>query len=149
MPWLMRDNQSGSARRTARLGVRMVARITARRRLRRIAGEVREDRASGQVRPRIGDGCKTVGSAYVGSNPTPATTQKSQVSPVFRVVLAVRRGSGISSRRLIVCFCYIRWSACREELPGEAGRGRVRRIRGEVPAPGTAVLVSLAFRSSG
>jgi hypothetical protein len=29
---------------------------------------------TGQVEMEAGAGCKTVGSAYVGSNPTPATT---------------------------------------------------------------------------
>ncbi len=32
----------------------------------------------GQVRVCIGDGCKTVGSAYVGSNPTPATIRNAR-----------------------------------------------------------------------
>jgi len=32
--------------------------------------------------------CKTVGSAYVGSNPTPATTQKPQVTGRFAVAVA-------------------------------------------------------------
>ena len=42
-------------------------------RRRRMAGEMFTAVTEGQVRACTGDGCKTVGSAYVGSNPTPAT----------------------------------------------------------------------------
>ncbi|SRR5712691_5873452 len=44
--------------------------------LRRIAGEVLLAKTWAQVRACSGDGCKTAGSAYVGSNPTPATTSE-------------------------------------------------------------------------
>src|SRR5215831_2614850 len=43
--------------------------------LRRIGGEAVGAGTRPQIIAHIGDGCKTVGSAYVGSNPTPATTQ--------------------------------------------------------------------------
>ena len=42
-------------------------------RRRRMAGEMFTAVTEGQVRACTGDSCKTVGSAYVGSNPTPAT----------------------------------------------------------------------------
>jgi hypothetical protein len=51
-------------------------------RARRIPGEPRRFRTSAQVRACLGDDCKTVGSAYVGSNPTPATTQNRWSEPV-------------------------------------------------------------------
>jgi hypothetical protein len=40
----------------------------------RIGGEIQRSWAHTQVRPHVTAVCKTVGSAYVGSNPTPATT---------------------------------------------------------------------------
>jgi hypothetical protein len=58
---------------------------------RRIAGEMVTAVTEGQVRAGIGDGCKTVGSAYVGSNPTPATG----ITPVQTASrLAVHTGDG-------------------------------------------------------
>jgi hypothetical protein len=43
---------------------------------RRMAGEVGAAKTYAQVRSGMGDDCKTVGSAYDGSNPTPATTSE-------------------------------------------------------------------------
>lgn len=42
---------------------------------RRMAGKVTDDRTFLQVTRLLAGLCQTVGSAYTGSNPTPATTQ--------------------------------------------------------------------------
>ena len=53
-----------------------------------------------QVRDDIGDACKTVGSAYVGSNPTPATTQ-SRRSGGLSVVLGLMLRSKSRQHQLV------------------------------------------------
>jgi hypothetical protein len=133
---------------------------------RRIAGEVRVSMVELQVRIAIGDVCKTVGSAYVGSNPTPATRQdrRSQTVSATRTPRFWQRCATPSPRRDAGTSPLV--SAAGRE-PGWREYWLARRIRGEVsahmigrqpnrgpatqvrrPGPGLGLAVSEAERSS-
>jgi hypothetical protein len=58
--------------------------------VRRIGGEVQPPAAYSQARLYLAAVCKTVGSAHVGSNPTPATAAETP-SPGEEPLRAVRR----------------------------------------------------------
>ena len=103
---------------------------------RRIAGEVWKRAIQRQVKTQIGDVCKTVGSAYPGSNPGPAT-QKPRSEPVTRNCVT---GSCAERERSVtppaVPVQRVRPRSWQVSGPaGSVPRGRTadsRRIRGEV-----------------
>jgi hypothetical protein len=80
---------------------------------------------------------KTVGTAYVGSNPTPATTQNPR-SELVSESLRPRKRERCFKPSLNGGFCRIRWSASRAGVPGMADKRCVRRIGGEVSGSGMA-----------